>query len=129
MELSEHETKREKMAHFSSPFSTLNSNGLNTLMNNISNNSVSSTLGIIRNEELSKMFPTPPSIEQHANSSPGGICAISDNLIENIDTIASSSSSSHKTDVYPNFGSPPEEAIEVSSKKFIENLTKNIIYL
>lgn len=110
MDLSEHETKREKMA-FSSPFSTLNSNGLTTLMNNISNNNVSSTLGIIRNEELSKMFPTPPSIEQHANSSPGGICAISDNLIENIDTIASSNLNSHKT--YPNFGSPPEDPIEV----------------
>lgn len=106
MELSEHETKRDKMT-FSS-FTNLNNNGLTTLINNVSSNNVS-TLGIIRNEELSKMFPTPPSIEQHTNSSPGGLCGnISDNLIENIDTIAL-----HKSDVYPNFGSPQEEPIEV----------------
>lgn len=114
MELSEHDNKREKTT-FSSPFSTLNSNGLTTLMNNVGGNSVNNTLGIIRNEELSKMFPTPPSIEQHTNASPGGVCGtISDSLIENIDTIASSSSSTHKSDAYPNFGSPPEEPIEVS---------------
>lgn len=106
MELSEHETKRDKMA-FSSPFSTLN-----TLINNVSSNSVSNTLGIIRNEDLTKMFPTPPSIEQHTNSSPGGICGtISDNLNDNIE---SSVTASHKMDVYPNFGSPPEEPIEVN---------------
>lgn len=109
MELSEHETKRDKMT-FSS-FTNLNNNGLTTLINNVS----SSTLGIIRNEELSKMFPTPPSIEQHTNSSPGGLCGnISDNLIENIDTIAL-----HKSDAcYPNFGSPQEEPIEVCKLKF-----------
>lgn len=60
------------------------------------------------------MFPTPPSIEQHTNSSPGGV-NLTDNLIENIDTIASSSSSHHKMDTYPNFGSPPEEPIEVNN--------------
>lgn len=105
MELSEHETKRDKMA-FTSPFSTLN-----TLINNASSNCVN-TLGIIRNEDLTKMFPTPPSIEQHTHSSPGGICGtISDNLNDNIELNVSSAS--HKMDVYPNFGSPPEDPIDV----------------
>lgn len=107
MELSEHETtKRDKMA-FSCPFSTHF-----PLINNVSN-SVSNTL---RHEELSKMFPTPPSIEQHTNSSPGGICGtISDNLNENIES--SVLSASHKMDVYPNFGSPPEDPIEVTKSQ------------
>jgi mediator of RNA polymerase II transcription subunit 13 len=107
MELSENDTKRDKMT-FSS-YTTLNNNGLNTLINNV-NSSVNNTLGLIRNEELSKMFPTPPSIEQHTNSSPGTMCGnASDNLMEAIDMIAS-----HKNDAYSNFGSPQEEPIDVS---------------
>jgi hypothetical protein len=99
--------KREKMP-FNSPFA-INSNGLTNMINNAS---TSNTLGIIRSEELSKMFPTPPSIEQHTNSSPGGIGSLhSDHLNENIDNVASSS---HNMDSYQNFGSPPEEPIEVS---------------
>jgi hypothetical protein len=104
MDLPEHD-KREKMP-FNSPFA-INSNGLTNMINN----ATSSTLGIIRSEELSKMFPTPPSIEQHTNSSPGGIgCLSSDNLNENNDNVASSS---HNMEAYQNFGSPPEEPIEV----------------
>lgn len=88
-----------------SNFTTLN-NGLNTLINNVNNSA--STLGLLRNEEL-KMFPTPPSLEQHTNSSPGGLCgSISDNIMESIDTLTT-----HKNDLYSNFGSPQEEPIEV----------------
>lgn len=83
-----------------------------------------STLGI-RSEELSKMFPTPPSIEQHTNSSPGGVgCSSSDNLNENIDNVASSS---HNMDTYQNFGSPPEEPIEDWSYVFVAPKMSNIV--
>jgi hypothetical protein len=108
MELSENEAKRDKMTFGS--FNNINSNGQTNIISSLNSNSLG-TLGIIRSEELSKMFPTPPSIEQHTNSSPGpsNVCgSITDNLIENIDTIVS-----HKTDSYPNFGSPQEETIEV----------------
>jgi len=109
MELSENEAKRDKMTFGS--FTNINSNGQTNIISSLNSNSLG-TLGIIRSEELSKMFPTPPSIEQHTNSSPGpsNVCGhIADNLIENIDTIVS-----HKMDSYPNFGSPQEEPIDVS---------------
>lgn len=79
MELSENETKRDKMTFGS--FTNISNNGLSSMVNSSNN-----TLGHIRNEELSKMFPTPPSIEQHTNSSPGGVCGnISDGLMETIE--------------------------------------------
>lgn len=92
-------------------FNSLTNIGQTTTLHNVNSSSNINALGLIRNEELSKMFPTPPSIEQHTNSSPGGICGnITDNLMENIDTAIP-----HKmNDSYPNFGSPVEEPIEVS---------------
>lgn len=114
--------KREKMTF--SNFTNISNVG----QTNISSNNTSSnlgTLGIIRSEELSKMFPTPPSIEQHTNSSPGpgNICGnIVDNLNENIDTITS-----NKLDSYHNFGSPPEEPIEVMFNTY-EKLKETINY-
>ncbi len=74
------------------------------------------TTGAIRNEELSKMFPTPPSLEQHPNSSPCGASGNnSDTLM--VDTM------DHQTNIcnlltkpkenYPNLGSPALEPIEV----------------
>lgn len=54
--------------------------------------------GILRPEELSKMFPTPPSLEHHPNSSPCG-GAMSDQQLDIMET--------------PNFGSPTDEPIEV----------------
>lgn len=117
MELSENETKRDKMT-FSS-FASLNNNGLTTLINSGSNNAI----GLIRNEELAKMFPTPPSIEQHANSSPGGVCGnISDSLMETIEM-----TSLAKSESYQNFGSPPEEPIEDWSYVFIPTKTSMIV--
>jgi len=100
MDLADIDIKRagEKSTSFSN-FTSLNSNGL-SIAN--SNNNLS-TIGLIRNEELSKMFPTPPSLEQHTNSSPGGVCGnISDHLLENIEI------------KQEGFGSPHEEPIEVS---------------
>lgn len=118
MELSENETKRDKMIFGS--FANLTNNGLTSLINNSSNNM--NTLGLIRNEELSKMFPTPPSIEQHTNSSPGGVCGnISDGLME------TSEMTTAKSDSYLNFGSPPEEPIEDWSFVFIPSKMSTII--
>lgn len=80
-------------------------------------------IGLIRNEELSKMFPTPPSIEQHTNSSPGGVCGnISDGLMESIEM-----TSAAKSDPYHYFGSPPEEPIEDWSFVFIPTKTSMIV--
>lgn len=117
MELSENETKRDKMTFGN--FANLHNNGLTSLIN--SNNL--NTLGLIRNEDLTKMFPTPPSIEQHTNSSPGGICCnISDGLME-----SSEMHSSGKADPYHNFGSPPEEPIEDWSYVFIPTKMSSIV--
>lgn len=103
------ETKREKMSFGS--FSGLTNNGLTALINNNTN-----AIGHIRNEELSKMFPTPPSIEQHTNSSPGGICGINnDNLMETLD----GASANLKSENYQNLGSPVEEPIDDWSYVFI----------
>lgn len=55
-------------------------------------------IGCVRPEELAKMFPTPPSLEHHPNSSPCG-GATSETQMELIDS--------------PNYGSPAEEPIEV----------------
>lgn len=55
----------------------------------------------IRPEELSKMFPTPPSLEHHPNSSPcgAGLCdAPMNDLI--------------KQEIYPNLGSPANEPVD-----------------
>lgn len=99
-------------------FASLTNNGLTSLINNSSNN-----INTIRNEELSKMFPTPPSIEQHTNSSPGGVCGhISDGLMESIEMAASA-----KSESYHNFGSPPEEAIEDWSYVFIPSKMSTIV--
>lgn len=118
MELSENETKRDKMTFGN--FASLTNNGLTSLIN--SNNNMN-TIGLIRNEELSKMFPTPPSIEQHTNSSPGGLCGNhSDGLMESIEM-----SSSAKLESYQNFGSPPEEPIEDWSYVFIPTKMSTIV--
>ncbi|CAH1719545.1 unnamed protein product [Chironomus riparius] len=122
MELSENEAKRDKMTFGS--FTNINSNGQTNIISSLNSNNLG-TLGIIRSEELSKMFPTPPSIEQHTNSSPGpsNVCgSVTDNLIENLDTIVL-----HKMDSYPNFGSPQEEPIDDWSYVFIAPKTTKIV--
>ncbi|KAJ6642585.1 Mediator of RNA polymerase II transcription subunit 13 [Pseudolycoriella hygida] len=59
--------------------------------------------GIFRPEELSKMFPTPPSLEHHPNSSP---CAgLSEHQLDVLDS--------------PNLGSPNDEPIEDWSYVFV----------
>lgn len=99
-----------------SSFANLNNNGLTSLINSSHN---MSTIGLIRNEELSKMFPTPPSIEQHTHSSPGGLCGnISDSLMESNEMTKSE---------YNSFGTPPEEPIEDWSYVFIPNKTSTIV--
>lgn len=103
------DTRREKMTFGN--FVGLANNGLTALINSNTN-----AIGHIRNEELSKMFPTPPSIEQHTNSSPGGICSInSDNLME----VSDMTSASTKSENYQNLGSPLEEPIDDWSYVFI----------
>lgn len=60
-----------------------------------------SNIGCVRPEELSKMFPTPPSLEHHPNSSPCG-----GNTLEPQMEVMDS----------PNYGSPAEEPIDVSNQ-------------
>lgn len=76
--------------------------------NNGSNNP--NTTGLIRNEELSKMFPTPPSLEQHPNSSPCG--GSSGNVLENMEIIPNEAVARVKQEVFP-LGSPQAEPIDV----------------
>ncbi|XP_059615269.1 mediator of RNA polymerase II transcription subunit 13 isoform X2 [Phlebotomus argentipes] len=70
------------------------------------------------NEELSKMFPTPPSLEHHPNSSPCG-GALSDVPMTDIH------SPKLKLENYPNLGSPGDEPIEDWTYVFVPpNMTK-----
>lgn len=61
------------------------------------------------------MFPTPPSIEHHPNSSPYG-SGIPDTVMAEI---------IERHDVYPNLGSPAPDPIEVSHTSF--DLTLNLL--
>jgi mediator of RNA polymerase II transcription subunit 13 len=118
MELSENETKRDKMTFEN--FSSLKNNGQTSLLHNSNNNT---SISHIRNEELSKMFPTPPSIEQHTNSSPGGVSGnISDGLMESMEM-----TSNTRSDSYHSFGSPPEEPIDDWSYVFIPQKMSTIV--
>lgn len=67
----------------------------------------------MRPEELSKMFPTPPSHEHHPNSSPcsGGIMDMP--MTDITETIKI------KQEIYPDLGSPSNEPIEVLKLKFL----------
>lgn len=65
--------------------------------------------GILRPEELSKMFPTPPSLEHNPIASPCGQPEISMG-----DMSEAALAPRFKQEIYPNMGSPQEENIEVS---------------
>ena len=64
---------------------------------------------ILRPEELSKMFPTPPSLEHNPAASPCG----GQTDIDRLD-FTDLPSMRYKQEIYPNMGSPQEEAIDVS---------------
>ncbi|XP_044759811.1 mediator of RNA polymerase II transcription subunit 13 isoform X2 [Coccinella septempunctata] len=68
------------------------------------------TIGILRPEELSKMFPTPPSLEHNPMPSPCGLIDTQTpdftDLTQGVVRI--------KQEIYPNMGSPPEEHIDWS---------------
>lgn len=64
--------------------------------------------GSLGTPELSKMFPTPPSLEHHPNCSPYG-SGIHDLLLTDI-----TDGPKIKQEVYPNVGTPPPEPIDVS---------------
>ncbi|XP_055620502.1 mediator of RNA polymerase II transcription subunit 13 isoform X2 [Toxorhynchites rutilus septentrionalis] len=66
--------------------------------------------GILSPKELSQMFPTPPSLEHHPNSSPGGGGCLSDGMV--IDTMV-------ETTAIPILGSPQEEPIDDWSYVFL----------
>lgn len=66
-------------------------------------------VGILRPEELSKMFPTPPSLEHNPVASP---CQLSDPPLDQTELSTSLRSLRHVPDIYPNMGSPQEEPIE-----------------
>lgn len=72
-------------------------------MDDLKRSSNNPNTGILRPEELSQMFPTPPSLEHHPNSSPAqGLC---DSMLP-----------SEIIDTNPNLGSPLNEPIEVNIK-------------
>lgn len=77
------------------------------------------TTGILRPEELSKMFPTPPSLEHHPIASPCGQPDTS--MGENSEAALVPR---FKQEIYPNMGSPQEENIEVSEE--IESKSKRL---
>lgn len=65
------------------------------------------TIGILRPEELSKMFPTPPSLEHNPMPSPCGLIDTQTpdftDLTQGVVRI--------KQEIYPSMGSPQEEHI------------------
>lgn len=95
---------------------TMNSkhNGSSVASNN--NNNCNRGVGVLRPEELSKMFPTPPSMEHNPVASP---CQLSDPSLDQTELSNTQRQiQQHKLidrqlhEIYPNMGSPPEENIE-----------------
>ncbi|KAG7209053.1 hypothetical protein KM043_015211 [Ampulex compressa] len=66
-------------------------------------------VGVLRPEELSKMFPTPPSLEHNPVASP---CQLSDPLMDQTELSVPQRPLRHLPDIYPNMGSPQEEQID-----------------
>ncbi|XP_046485237.1 mediator of RNA polymerase II transcription subunit 13 isoform X1 [Neodiprion pinetum] len=66
-------------------------------------------VGVLRPEELSKMFPTPPSLEHNPVASP---CQLSDPPMDQTELSTNQRSLRHQPDIYPNMGSPAEESID-----------------
>ncbi|CAH0563743.1 unnamed protein product, partial [Brassicogethes aeneus] len=64
-------------------------------------------MGIVRAEELSKMFPTPPSLEHNPIASP---CGQTDLMMPSFESELGIVKI--KQEIYPNMGSPQEENIE-----------------
>lgn len=82
--------------------------------------------GILRPEELSKMFPTPPSLEHNPNASPCGGQLSDTPTHESVSDYLLPATLRIKQETYPDMGSPPEEPIEVS---FWKKLLINILVL
>nr|XP_018902480.1 PREDICTED: mediator of RNA polymerase II transcription subunit 13 isoform X2 [Bemisia tabaci] len=68
--------------------------------------------GILRPEELSKMFPTPPSLEHNPNASPCGGQLSDTPTHESVSDYLLPATLRIKQETYPDMGSPPEEPIE-----------------
>lgn len=66
-------------------------------------------VGVLRPEELSKMFPTPPSLEHNPVASP---CQLNDPLMDQTELSVPPRPLRHLPDIYPNMGSPQEEPID-----------------
>ncbi|XP_046744733.1 mediator of RNA polymerase II transcription subunit 13-like isoform X2 [Diprion similis] len=66
-------------------------------------------VGVLRPEELSKMFPTPPSLEHNPVASP---CQLNDPPMDQTELSTNQRSLRHQPDIYPNMGSPAEESID-----------------
>jgi mediator of RNA polymerase II transcription subunit 13 len=62
-------------------------------------------MGILRPEELSKMFPTPPSLEHNPIASPCGQLDLPLPDYTDLGIVRT------KQEIYPNMGSPQEEHI------------------
>lgn len=69
------------------------------------NNTNCPNTGILRPEELSKMFPTPPSLEHNPVASPCGQLDLPPPDYTDLSVMRI------KTDIFPNLGSPQEESI------------------
>lgn len=80
----------------------------------------SSNMGILRPEELSKMFPTPPSMEHNPIASPCGQMEPAPPDLTDLGIVRV------KQEIYPNMGSPQEENIGMLNKKQI--LRKRCLY-
>lgn len=75
--------------------------------------------GILRPEELSKMFPTPPSLEHNPIASPcGGHLSDTPGSDPN-DYILPLTSNRYKQEICPSMGSPHDEGIDVSASHML----------
>lgn len=71
----------------------------------LSGYSTGPTIGCLRPEELSKMFPTPPSLEHNPIASPCGQLDLPPPELTELGI------NRIRQDIYPSMGSPQEEAI------------------
>ncbi|KAK5641736.1 hypothetical protein RI129_010283 [Pyrocoelia pectoralis] len=100
------DTSGDEALQVQTPPGSNKSSGVHEDTKRLSGHSTCSNMGILRPEELCKMFPTPPSLEHNPIASPCGQIDLPPPDLTDLGIVRV------KQEVYPNMGSPMDESIE-----------------
>ncbi|KAB0794092.1 hypothetical protein PPYR_13712 [Photinus pyralis] len=100
------DTSGDEALQVQTPPGSNKSSGIHEDTKRLSGHSTCSNMGILRPEELCKMFPTPPSLEHNPIASPCGQIDLPPPDLTDLGIVRV------KQEVYPNMGSPMDESIE-----------------